>query len=284
MTRLVQSRRRAGNPPAWIGMALAAGCALALASCASAPTADVSAEAVLAKAVSSEAGPAIAVHASPWASAATEARVLADRILRRESDGLLLDGARQRALGRGIKRALALIRQSHPAMAEIRVREAYSPATLLLGLEGALRDSVVRLWGDEDLSAVPRTGHAGFDALNGTLGLRAVRPYPSLGAVSLHLGERVNIEAAIGAYEAIDGVAYAEPDAALGDGSDIEAAGSKGTWLVAFRRAWGDCPSGCIDQEISFFAVAGDRATRIEPAQARSMAGFATLLANRGWR
>ena len=274
MARLVQRRRRAGNPLVQIGMALAAGCALVLASCQSAPTPDASAEA----------GSAIDVHASPWASASAEARVLADRILRRESGDLLLDGARQRALGRGIERALALIRQSHPAMAEIGVREAYSPATLLLGLDGALRDAVARLWGDEDLSAVPRTGHSGFDALNGTLDLRAVRPYPSLGAVSLHLDERVNIEAAIGAYLAIDGVAYAEPDAALGDGSDIGAAESNGTWLVAFRRAWGDCPSGCIDQEISFFAVAGDRAARIEPAQARSMEGFATLLATRGWR
>ena len=250
------------------------GCALVLIGSATAGT----------PAVPAEADGAYAVRASPWASAAAEASVLADRILQRESDDLLLDGRRQRTLGHEIKQALSLIRRSHPAMASITARDAHGTATLLLGLEGALRDAVVGAWDGESASAPPRTGHAAFDALNATLGLRAVQPFPALDSVVLHLDERANIAAAIRAYRAIGGVAYAEPDAALGDGPDIEAAKVQGRWHFVFRRAWGDCPSGCIDEELSFFTVGEGKAELIEPARARSMNAFAALLARRLWR
>ena len=253
--------------------ALAAVCALILAGC----TGDSGPYA------SAEAGTPIAVHASPWASAAAEARVLADRILQGESDDLLLDGGRQRALGYEIKRALALIRRSDPAMAEICARDWYG-REIILQLEGVLRDAVVDLWSDGGASTLPRTEHAAFDSLNETLGLRAVMVFSRSGSVVLHLGERMNIPAAVKAYEARDGVVYAEPNYLLVDGSDIAAAKSDGTWLVAFRKAWGDCPAGCIDQEIAFFTVADGEVERIEPVQARAMDPFATLLANRGWR
>ena len=206
--------------------------------------------------------------------------MLADRILRRESDDLLLDGARQRALGRGIKRALALIRHSHPAMAEISVRQDVIPGRLLLGLDGPLRDAVAGTWGDGDAATVPQTGHAAFDALNETLGLRSVLVYAALDALTLQLDERANIAAATGAYEAIDGVTFAEPDAALGDGSDVEAAKEHDTWHVVFRKAWGDCPAGCMFEVLSFFIVADGEVERIEPVRARAMEPFATLLAN----
>jgi hypothetical protein len=233
---------------------------------------------------SAEADEANALHATPWASAAAEARVLADRILTRESDDLLLDGKRQRALGYEIKRALSLVRRSYPSMAKIPVREEYRRATLLLGLEGPLREAVVGTWDDERASPPPRTGHAAFDALNERLGLKAVRVFPSFDSVHLHLDKRVNIDAALRAYLAIDGLAYAEPDAQLDDGPDIEAAKVRDTWHVVFRKAWGDCPAGCIFRVLSFFTVADGEVQRIEPAQARAMDPFAALLANRGWR
>lgn len=274
MMRPIHWGRWAREPRPTIGAALVAVCALVLASCESAPPSSASAEA----------GAAVAVHASPAAPAAAEARALADRILQRESGALLLEARRQRALSHEVERVLALIRRSHPAMADVSVREDARPATLLLALEGGLRDTVADIWGDGDLSAVPRTGHTAFDALNETLRLRAVRSYAALGAVALHLDERANIAAAIGAYEAIDGVAYAEADEALGDGSDIEAAMAGGTWHVVFRKAWGDCPSGCIEQALSFFTVEEDRVERIDSARARQTEAFAGLLSARGWR
>ena len=209
------------------------GCALVLIGSATAGT----------PAVPAEADGAYAVRASPWASAAAEARVLADRILQRESDDLLLDGRRQRTLGHEIKQALSLIRRSYPAMASITARDAHGTATLLLGLEGALRDAVVGTWDGESTSAPPRTGHAAFDALNATLGLRAVQPpFPALDSVVLHLDERANIAAAIRAYRAIGGVAYAEPDAALGDGPDIEAAKVQGSLALRLSPGVGRLP------------------------------------------
>ena len=231
-----------------------------------------------------EAGDAHALHATPWEAAALEARVLADRILTRESDALLLDGKRQRALGYEIKRTLSAVRRSYPPMAKISAREDFGRATLLLGLEGALRDAVVGAWDDESVSKPPRTGHAAFDSLNERLGLKAVRVFPSLGGAHLRLDERVNVDAALRAYLAIDGVAYAEPDALLGDGPDIEAAKVQGTWYFVFRNAWGDCPAGCIHSELSFFIVANGEVQRIGRAEARGMDPFATLLADRGWR
>ena len=78
------------------------GCALLLIGSATAGT----------PAVPAEADGAYAVRASPWASAAAEARILADRTLQRESDDLLLDGRRQRTLGHEIEQALSLIRSS----------------------------------------------------------------------------------------------------------------------------------------------------------------------------
>ena len=230
------------------------------------------------------AGEGVDASASPWASAAAEARVLADRILQRESDGLPLDGRRQRALGHEIKQALSLIRRTYPAMADVSVRQRHRQGTLILSLEGSLRDAISAAWGGERPSAPPGTGHAVFDALSRGLGLRAARPFPALDSVILYLDERANIAAAMWAYGAIDGVAYAEPGATLGDGSDIEAARADGRWYFVFRRAWGDCPSGCIDQELAFFTVADGKATPIQPARARGMDAFAALLASRGWR
>ena len=257
--------------------ALAASCAVLLAGCGSVQTPAVPAEA----AASAES----AAHASPGAAADAEARILAHRVLRRESDALLLDGSRLRAYGHEITRVLALIRQRYPAMAEISVREERRPATLLLGLEGALRDAVADRWGDEGAPAVPPTGIAAFDALNARLGLRAVQTFPALGSVALRLDERLNVEAAIAVYEAIDGVAYAEPDVRLGGGSDIEATRARGTWHVVFRKAWGDCPAGCIDDELSFFTVEeGGWVERVELARALDTAAFGMPLLRRGWR
>lgn len=230
------------------------------------------------------AGEADAAHASPWAAAAAEARILADRILQRESDDLLLDGKRRRALGHEIKQALSLVRREYPAMADVSVRQEYGRATLVLGLEGALRDAAFAAW-DGGRAAVPSaTGHAAFDALNGKLGLRVVQAYPALDSVVLYLDERANVAAALRAYRAIEGVGYPEPDAMLGDGSDIDAAKADGHWYFVFRLAWGDCPAGCIDEELSFFTVAGGEAALIEPGRARGMDAFAALVATRGWR
>ena len=128
-----------------------------------------------------------------------------------------------------------------------------------------------------------RTGYAEFDALNARLGLWAVQPYSSIGVVAMYFDERLNVDAAARLYLTLEGVEYAEPDARLGDGSDIEASKSYGNWHVIVRRAWGDCPSGCLHKEMSFFTVDNSEVERIETSRAMDMAAFAEIVAHRGW-
>ena len=72
-----------------------------------------------------------------------------------------------------------------------------------------------------------------------------------------YFSEYLNVPAAAEAYEMVEGVEYAESNAYLGDGSDIDVASSQGRWYVVARRASGDCPSGCISQDLFFFIVDG---------------------------
>lgn len=216
----------------------------------------------------------------------TEATILADRIMRRHSgDDLLFDVEQQGELIAEIEQILSQIRDAYPAMMEVGVRETHQPRTLLIGLKPDLFEAVAGPANDQGGSAVPHTGHVEFDTLNASLGLQAVEPLPRLpsGPVIFHFGEHLNIDAAIGAYTAIEGVEYAEPDAFLGDGSDIDIYESRGTWHVIARKAWGDCPSGCLYQELFFFTVKGGEVDQIEGAQAMHMVAFAELVAARGW-
>ena len=215
--------------------------------------------------------------------AAVEAAVLADRILRRESVDLLLDTSRRRDLVREIGRVLTRIREVYPAMAEIFVREEHKPRTLLLGLEPKLFEAVSRPSDDQSGSVTLHTGHAEFDALNSKLGLQAMKLFSSTGIVAMYFNEGVNLDAASKAYEMIGGVRYAETDAWLGDGSNIEASKSHGTWYVVVRKAWGDCPAGCMYERMSFFTVDDDGVARIEPSQAKDITEFAEITASRGW-
>ena len=82
-----------GRTPRW-RRALVVGCALVLIGLAMAVT----------PAAPLSAGEAVATHASPWAAAAAEARILADRVLQRESDDLL--PARISHQGHGLRGAV----------------------------------------------------------------------------------------------------------------------------------------------------------------------------------
>ena len=83
---------------------------------------------------------------------------------------------------------------------------------------------------------------------------------------------------------ALEGIGYAEPNVHLGDGPDIEASMSQGIWHVVVRNAWGDCPSGCVDEELFFFTVQGPDVERIERLRAMDRDVFAALVESRGWR
>ena len=214
----------------------------------------------------------------------SEASLLAHRVLVRETDNLLLDAKRRRALAREIKGVLKRLRYAHPELAKISARAEHLPGMLLLGVKPALFGAVSRILGEEKGPVKLRTGNRAFDALNARLGLRAVRPYRHTGVLVMHLSERANLDAARRAYTAIEGVEYAEPDAYLGDGSDIEVAKSGGVWHIVVRKAWGDCPSGCLYKKMFFFIVKDGNVVRIEPARAMESLEFRKILETRNWR
>ena len=80
----------------------------------------------------------------------------------------------------------------------------------------------------------------------------------------------------------VDGVEYAEPSGYAGDGPDIYAMDSEGRWYVVARHAEGDCPSGCIIEELFFFVVDGARVDMIDSEQAMETAEFMDLVMSRG--
>lgn len=272
--RLLHRDRWYGGHPPRLRRALVVGCAMVL----------IGSVTAVAPTDPAESDETTYLHPTPWEAADTEAQFLADRILRREGGGLMLDDERQYALRHEVKQALSLIRRAYPAMADVRVREEFRPGRIILGLEGELRDAVVGTWNDETALDLPPTGHAAFDALNAKLGLRAAETLRHGGFAFLNVDERVDVLEATLAYLFIDSVDYARPDWAVGDSSDIDAAKVQGTWHVVFRDAWGDCPAGCIHSEPSFFTVADGEVQRIEPVEARAMEPFASLLADRSWR
>ncbi len=212
-----------------------------------------------------------------------DSTVLARRMLQWQSKELLLDERRLDQLGREIGTVLRVIRDRYPAMGEIEARQP--PAALLLEIKGALLDVIAERWTDLNAGAVLPTGHATFDDLGSRLGLRTVKFWPASNAVYLGFTERANLRAAIKAYSAIAGVAHAGMDRRLIDGSDIAMRNINGVWHVVMRKAWGDCPSGCINEETYFFTTKSGRVERIEEKTAREMTAFRMLemLARRGW-
>ena len=232
---------------------------------------------------SGQGGAPIASYADhPPPPAAAEAVLLADRVQVRRSADLLLDPTVRHALAREIGTALLRVREAVPAMEEIAARRGYAQGVLLLELEPALFETVAHLVGEGE--PVPlRTGQEPLDALTAKLGLRAVTPFRHMRVVMLSFDGPLNVDAAAAAYAALDGVVSAVPDRWLGDGPDIGLSGSSGAWHFVFRRAWGDCPAGCMHQELSFFTVKDDDVHRFPPAVALETVEFADIVRRRGW-
>lgn len=232
-----------------------------------------------------EAAAPVVVRPHAWGSPMlTEADILAHRLLQREDGGLLLGAAERSDLADEIALVLSQIRDAYPAVADITVRADYAFGELFLGLEPPLFEAVASLLDGQTEPVVLRTGDAAFDTLNERLGLTAAGVFSSFETVIFYFNEYLNVPAAAAAYTKMEGVEYAEPNAYLGDGSDLDAAKSAGRWFVVARRAWGDCPAGCIDEELYFFIADDAEVEQVDPAQAMGIAEFRELVMNRGWQ
>lgn len=213
----------------------------------------------------------------------TEADILANRLLQREDDSLLLDAAERSRLAGEIASVLSSIRDAYPMVGDVTARETYVFGVLLLGLEPELYETIASLMDGQTGPVTLDTGYAAFDSLNERLGLSVVDLFSISRGATFYFNEYLNVPAAVAAYEMVEGIEYAESNAYVGDGSDIDAVNSQGRWYVAARRASGDCPAGCIYQELFFFIVDGTDVEMIESEQALDMAEFQELVMNRGW-
>ena len=211
----------------------------------------------------------------------SDAQTLARRIHLRETSALLVDAQRLDELASEIGQVLMHIRSRYPGMAEVSARPRYRPATLLLTVEGCLLDAIAQRWNGTD--GVRQTGFQEFDELNSRLGLHRLESIPLLDSVIMHFSEHANLHAARQAYLAVDGVVSAEFDAYLGDGPDIAATKASGRWFVTMRKAWGDCPSGCLHSETSFFVVNHMRVERVERESAEDMVEFRSAVPHGDW-
>ena len=201
-----------------------------------------------------------------------DAAILARRILERETDELVLDSQRLDQLGREIELTLTLIRDRYPETKEITAR--HIPATLTLGIEDNLLEKIAERWTKSAAGVVPPTGHSAFDDLNDRLELRSADVLSRFGMVVLHFAERANLRAARKAYSAIAEVAYASFGELVGDSSYIVVNKLDETWYVMMRKAWGDCPSGCMFAEYFFFAVKNGHVERMDGISSQEMEGF----------
>ncbi len=184
-------------------------------------------------------------------------------------------------IAREIEVVLARIRDADPSAAAVAAFPDYPLGQLLVELDPDLIETLSGLLEGATGPVALRTGQAEFDALNARLGLAAVKLFDS--AAVFYFDEHVNILAAIEAYAKLAGVRFAEPNSYM-DGPNIDASKTGGTWHVVVRRAWGDCPSGCGNQQLSFFTVADTEVARVELWRAIDMAEFAALVEGRRWR
>ena len=208
----------------------------------------------------------------------SDAAILADRIIRRGSSHLLLDLSARDELERELAEGLRQVRTAYPEVAGIHARERYRPSMLILGLEPPLLKRVQDMFDRAAGVVTLRTGDPELDALNAELELRGAKSLGSLGIIFCY-GPELNVVAAAVAYSRLDGVRYAEPETRLGDGPDLEAARVNGDWYLVFRNAWGDCPSGCIKEQFTFFVIAGGSVTQADSGEAP----FRLLMAARRW-
>ena len=186
----------------------------------------------------------------------SDAVILADRMVRRDSGQLLVDLSTRDELQREIADALRLVRAAYPEVAGVHAREQYRASMLILGLEPPLLRRAQGMFDAAGGVVTLRSGVRELDALNARLGLRGARLQEPLGVIFC-FGPELNVVAAAAAYSRLDGVSFAEPDRAVGDGPDIAATRVNGDWYLVFRNAWGDCPAGCINEQFSVFAITG---------------------------
>ena len=208
----------------------------------------------------------------------SDAEILADRILQRETDDFYFDIPQRNQLVDEIERVLSLIRAAYPLMNGIHAEEGYEPGMLEIYPERDFYEILKEMLQDKQGQIRFETGNAEFDALNAKLGVRKVRwGGDTFKSFSFYFDRRLNLRVAIEAYSMVEGVEEVWRNPSVGESPDIQAFKQGETWYVIFWNGWGDCPSGCIYREAFCFTVRGTDVENIPTAQAQTMPPFQEL-------
>ena len=187
--------------------------------------------------------------------------------------------------GGGLMPLLATIRADRPELRGITARMDHQPGVLLLMLERSLAEFVLRSLAKEGTSGRFLTGVGAFDRLNAEVGLRGVQSWRFMPEYFVFwFDPDADERRAAQKYEALQGVSSASIDGMVGDSSDVDALWDGKRWHIVFRKAWGDCPAGCIYSELSFFIGDSGGVAAVDPILASDMPGFREIVHRRGWR
>ncbi len=218
---------------------------------------------------------------APPVPARSDAEILADIILERETADFYFDIPQRNRLIGEIEGVLSLIRAAYPSMGEIHTRDGHEPGRLIIDLERDFFETLKERFQDKQGQIRFETGNAGFDALNAKLEVQAV----DLGLfdLSLYFDRRLNLRTASEAYSMVEGVQKVWRKYPRGMRANIRVSKQGEAWYVIFRHGWGDCPSGCIYRELFCFTVTGTAVALIPTAQAQTMPPFQGLVYEGGW-
>ena len=235
--------------------------------------------------------------------ARSDAEILADRILVRETEDIFFDSNQRGQLIGEIERVLSSIRAAYPTVNTIHALDDFTPAAVKLYLEPGLNEIVTNLMQDRQGPVPFETGYAEFDTLNVMLGLQAVRmDEVALSGIVFHFDKSLNFNAASEAYSMVKGVESAYPmlhpwdniNSPMGvirsdhpydtiNSPNIGALKEGRTWYVVFRSPWGECVTGCRYQELFCFRVTYTDVTTVPITQARTIRPFQRILFRRSW-
>ncbi len=219
----------------------------------------------------------------PFLTKRPDAEILADTILRHETDDFYFDIPQRNQLIGEIEWVLSLIRATYPPLNEIHARDPVEPGLLVVYLEPDFYAMLKEMLQDKQGAFRFETGYAEFDALNAKLGVQEVKLGPArTSSLIFVFDKRLNLRVASEAYSIVKGVRRAKTEGALEISADIKAFKQGQTWYFIFRNGWRDCPAGCVHQELFCFTVTGTDVKMIPTAQAQTMPSFQELDAAHG--
>ena len=208
----------------------------------------------------------------------SDAEILADKILRHETDDFYFDIPQRRQLINEIERVLSLIRAAYPLMNAIDAEEWAIPGILWVKLDRDFYEILKEQLQDKQGQIRFETGNAEFDALNAKLGVqKVILGGDTFKNVFLYFDRRLNLRVASEAYSMVEGVQHVSINYPVGISTDIKAFKQGETWYVIFWYGWGDCPAGCIYREALYFTLMGTDVESIPTAQAQTMPPFQEL-------